>query len=252
MKQLQNNRWQHGTEYETMDRDESSFLELTGTDDTVPVSLADGREEVLDKSLLYKFIHDYAKEHGMLQTMHALVFAQQKHEGQHRSGKKHIPYICHPMMVAVQAISMGFDEDSLVAACLLHDVLEDCEVLAEDLPVSEETVHIVELLTRNKTNGYTEEGREAYYNAISENKYAVILKLLDRNSNLSDMAEGFSRRKMLHYLDETERFIYPLFEKAEEYFPEKKAQILVLKYHMESIRTTVERLTEGKSIVQML
>ncbi len=242
MKQLQKDRWNHGMAHNEKDRNVQNFLERTGTDDYIQAAPEVLKEDALDEEALHGFLLDYAEKRGLSQTLDALSYASLHHEGQYRSGKKHIPYICHPMMVAVQAISMGFEDDSFLAACLLHDVLEDCGVKPDELPVSAETVKIVELLTRDKENGCTESGREAYYAAIAEVPEAVIVKLLDRSSNLSDMAMGFSRRKMLLYLEETKRWVYPLIKKAEEYYPEKRAQILILKYHMNSIQRTVERL----------
>ena len=191
---------------------------------------------------LHETITNFAKEREMSQTLAALEFASDHHKGQYRSGSDHLPYICHPMMVALQAIALGFDDDGIVAACLLHDVIEDCNVTEKDLPVQEDVKQVVRLLTRDRKTGYTEAGRERYYSAIAENPTAVIVKLLDRSSNVSDMATGFPYEKILHYLEETHRWIYPLFDKAEEYYPDKQAQILLLKYHMDSIGNTIDRL----------
>ena len=197
--------------------------------------------ELYDCTTLYNLISDYASRHGYTETPAALDFALKSHEGQYRSGKKHVPYICHPMMVAVHAIVLGFGDDMTLAACLLHDVLEDCGVDRDDLPVKEETKRVVELLTRDRDH-LDEEGRRIYYERISENPAAVIVKLLDRNNNISDMPTSFSRRKMESYLKETRKWILPLFNKAKEYFPDKTAQVMVLQYHIESIMEAVEAL----------
>jgi hypothetical protein len=55
----------------------------------------------------------------------ALQFAAKAHEGQKRKGTD-IPYITHPVAVAIIALKATNDEDTLIAA-LLHDVLEDCD-----------------------------------------------------------------------------------------------------------------------------
>jgi len=63
----------------------------------------------------------------------AAEFAAIKHEGQYR---KHpvlkIPYIVHPMGVACILLRAGYD-DEVVAAGILHDVLEDCGITANEL-----------------------------------------------------------------------------------------------------------------------
>src|SRR5271169_1526349 len=54
----------------------------------------------------------------------ALVFATQKHAGQHRKGST-VPYVAHLLGVASLVLEAGGDEDLAIAA-LLHDVVEDC------------------------------------------------------------------------------------------------------------------------------
>lgn len=54
------------------------------------------------------------------------------------------------MLLACHAIALGLDDDNLVSTALLHDVCEDCDVLAEDLPVNKITKRAVALLTKDK------------------------------------------------------------------------------------------------------
>ena len=54
----------------------------------------------------------------------ALVFATQKHAGQHRKGTT-VPYVAHLLGVASLVLEAGGDQDLAIAA-LLHDVVEDC------------------------------------------------------------------------------------------------------------------------------
>jgi GTP pyrophosphokinase len=68
------------------------------------------------------------KEIALLQK--AIVFSGRAHKGQvRRSGE---PYLSHPLEVAAQLADMNLDPMTL-AAGLLHDVLEDTEVTAEQL-----------------------------------------------------------------------------------------------------------------------
>lgn len=61
----------------------------------------------------------------------ALQFATTSHEGQYRKGNR-APYISHPMTVAAIALECGASEEQAIAA-LLHDVIEDCDVPAEEI-----------------------------------------------------------------------------------------------------------------------
>lgn len=56
----------------------------------------------------------------------AIGIATSVHSGQTRKGKDKIPYIAHPFNVGVILMSMGFDEDTVIAG-ILHDTIEDTE-----------------------------------------------------------------------------------------------------------------------------
>lgn len=61
----------------------------------------------------------------------AIEFAAKAHEGAVRKGTQ-IPYITHPIEVATIVSEMTDDEDVIIAA-LLHDVIEDTSYTAEDI-----------------------------------------------------------------------------------------------------------------------
>ncbi|MDE6924156.1 MAG: hypothetical protein K2P59_02690 [Acetatifactor sp.] len=81
----------------------------------------------------------------------------------------------------------------------------------------------------------TDDDEEQYYERISRNAIAVMVKLLDRCNNISSMAAGFSKEKMAEYIKETERWFYPLLYKAKYEFPMYSNQIFLIKYHMTSV-----------------
>ena len=95
------------------------------------------------------------------------------HAGQKRK-RSDIPYIYHPLNLACHALSMGITEDEIIAACMLHDVVEDCGKKPEDLPVNDETRELVRLLTHGKTTDANRAAvMTAYFDAIAENPKAV-------------------------------------------------------------------------------
>ena len=61
----------------------------------------------------------------------AIGFAAMAHEGQHRKSGS-VPYIAHPVGVAMILLQMGCDE-TIVAAGLLHDIVEDTTVTLEEV-----------------------------------------------------------------------------------------------------------------------
>lgn len=161
------------------------------------------------------------------ETTGAYYFAKEKHEGQYRSPRKlEVPYFTHPRDVAYTAMlhlytSMGICSklDQIMAACLLHDVPEDCGVSCAELPVGNETRDVVRLLTKNTTQkrGYN---LDDYYEAIRQDPEASLIKCIDRCCNLRDAAAGFRIPKLFDYIRETGQVFPRLIEKSAGYtFP---------------------------------
>lgn len=61
----------------------------------------------------------------------AIAFAVKAHDGMRRK-KSDIPYILHPMEAAVIVSTMSEDQN-LIAAAALHDVVEDAEISIEEV-----------------------------------------------------------------------------------------------------------------------
>lgn len=56
-------------------------------------------------------------------------FAAEAHAGQFRKDAKHTPYISHPVKVAnILRNEAGITDETVLAAALLHDTVEDCGV----------------------------------------------------------------------------------------------------------------------------
>jgi (p)ppGpp synthase/HD superfamily hydrolase len=68
---------------------------------------------------------------GLPLTCDAYEFAQ-RHHGEQRRESDHAPFVLHPLEVAVLLQNRGFD-DEVVAAGLLHDVVEDTGATIDEL-----------------------------------------------------------------------------------------------------------------------
>lgn len=194
---------------------------------------------------MYKYIENYANEHDLSLTLHALPFAREKHKGQLRKGPdgQRQPYITHPLQMARHAIAMELTEDNLLAAILLHDVCEDCGVAPQELPVDEEVQEAVCLVTR--VDG---ESKEKYYSQIRGNRIATLVKLIDRCHNVSQMSLAFSREKLWKYIDETERHILPLLMEVKVQWPEHEQQYFLLEYQISSQLQSIKALLEREDL----
>ena len=67
-------------------------------------------------------------------VLHAAWFATLAHDGQRRKYTDE-PYVAHPFRVA-SMVSTRTEDDAVVAAAILHDVLEDTKTTYEDLRVA--------------------------------------------------------------------------------------------------------------------
>lgn len=192
-------------------------------------------DRLFHEDRMYTYVKTCATMKGLTQTVEVLPYARELHKGQVRKGKEEVPYIYHPLLMACHALSLGLDDDNLVSAILLHDVCEDCGVVLEELPVNEEVKTAVGLVTKNSS---TDE--DTYYKDIAENYIATMVKLLDRCNNVSTMATGFSREKIIEYINETEMYVYPLLRKAKTKYAKYSNQVFLIKYHMTSVVATLK------------
>ena len=188
---------------------------------------------------MYSYIRGYASGRNMKQTLKALSFARDQHEGQLR--KSGDPYIVHPLTMACHALSLGINEDSVIATILLHDVCEDCNVPLSELPVEDGVCRGVALMTFSVMEGETKEtAKTRYYNLLLESREAAITKLIDRCHNVSSMAGTFSVEKLRAYIEETRQYVLPLLRKVKRLYPEDSDKLFALKYHMISVVDAID------------
>ena len=131
----------------------------------------------------------------------AFEIAKTAHAGQ--TDKAGLDYILHPLQVAAE---MTTDEEKAVA--LLHDIIEDTDVTANELlakGLPDNVVEAVEALTKKHNQNYA-----AYLAGVKKNRLATAVKLADlkHNSDLSrlekitqkDRERAEKYRKAIEYL----------------------------------------------------
>lgn len=79
----------------------------------------------------------------------AIIFATRAHSGTFRKGTR-IPYIVHPIEAAAIVATMTDDQD-MIAAAVLHDVVEDTDATVEDIRYFFND-HIAELVDAESEN----------------------------------------------------------------------------------------------------
>jgi len=195
----------------------------------------------------YSFIKGYPVAKGLRQTLTALSIARRVHENQYR--KDGLPYISHPLKVCSTLISYGIDEDVILAAALLHDILEDCtdnfplkgKELVTEYYLDEEVVEIITLLT--KESGLSQYDLNVYFKAIEGNAKASLIKLSDRLHN-STTLYTFSYEKMKKYIKETDDFLVPMASYGKKYYPEYNSAFTILKSSISALNNAMRIMME--------
>ncbi|MHC4446662.1 MAG: HD domain-containing protein [Planctomycetota bacterium] len=129
----------------------------------------------------------------------AAAFAARAHRHQTRRDDR-TPYMVHPARVAlIVAVEFGCTDETVLAAALLHDVLEDTTADFDDLleHFGPEVADLVSCLS--KDNRLVESEREKKYDErLAKGPWqARLIKLADVHDNLADAATGEEQQTLL-------------------------------------------------------
>lgn len=121
----------------------------------------------------------------------AAAFAERVHRGAFRKGTT-IPYIVHPMETAV--IVSGFtDEEEMIAAALLHDVVEDAGVTGEELEqrFGRRVKELVLAESEDKSKCWEQRKAFTLSHLANSSRDVKILALGDKLSNMRSTARDY-------------------------------------------------------------
>ena len=194
-------------------------------------------DRIFSEEHMYGFVERTAKKLDFTQTLTALPLMKKYHAGQRTKGSEAIPNIYHPLLMACHACALGLKEDELIATILLHDVCEDCGIEPSELDVNATVQEAVRCMTYKRLEGETwKTAHDRYYETIGTNRLATITKVIDRCNNISTMMGTFSRKRMIEYINETEKYIMPLLDKLKfGYEGRYYDAAFLLKYHLLSV-----------------
>ena len=195
---------------------------------------------------MYTYLRGYCIGANMTQSIIALQFAREHHAGQTR--KDGTPYIVHPLSMACYAIALGLRDDSIIATILLHDVVEDCGVKAEYLPVSDTVKRAVKYMTITTFDTDTSkiETKCRYFNELLDCREALICKALDRYNNLADMPVHFTTDGLAKNIAETEVLLLPVLKKAKEKYADLADILFVLRTNLTTLCEAVKPQCYGE------
>jgi len=124
----------------------------------------------------------------------ALETARKAHAGQLRRGSDGRAYIEHPMAVAERLYQLGYP-DPVLAAALLHDVVEKSEVESGELRerFGDAVADLVEVLTEDETiEEYEERKREHRQRVARAGSDAVAIFAADKLTNVAMLREAYA------------------------------------------------------------
>ncbi|MCG9895498.1 MAG: HD domain-containing protein [Fimbriimonadaceae bacterium] len=151
----------------------------------------------------------------------ATLFAAEAHPGQDRDGEAALPYLHHPLEVARNLRWVaGVTDPEMLAAALLHDVVEETGRTLEELEdrFGTRVAGLVRELTRTEPSAEQTEGlsrdevRELRSRMLLEeiarmSPEAQIIKLCDRLSNLEEAGWTRSEKRYRRYVKQSRRFL---------------------------------------------
>ncbi len=144
----------------------------------------------------------------------ALYYAAEKHANQKRKGEASEPYINHLAEVAnLLAQATGGVDPHLVAAGLLHDVVEDAGATRQDIETrfGEDVAALVMEVTDDKSLPKARRKELQVEHAPRKSTRAKMIKLADKTSNLRSLAASppaqWDRQRLIEYCDWAHRVV---------------------------------------------
>jgi len=122
----------------------------------------------------------------------AIAFATQAHEGQLRKGTKR-PFILHPLEVGKIVASMTEDAE-VICAAILHDTIEDCEHVTEEIIAQEFTRRVADMVAQeseDKSKTWMERKSHTIEKLRVAPKEIQMIGLADKLSNMRDIDRDY-------------------------------------------------------------
>lgn len=119
----------------------------------------------------------------------ALTVASVAHTGQFRKNSDGVPYIIHPVHVALMLARLGLDEVCIQAG-ILHDVVEDCDgwtIERVEIEFGIEVSVVVGELSEDKSLTWEERKRAGVDHVAHMHERSVAVKSADKLHNLSSL-----------------------------------------------------------------
>ena len=135
-------------------------------------------------------------------TLKAIMFAAEAHKNQKRKGNSGSPYINHLIETAYLLTKIAkFEDDKLIQAAILHDIIEDTNVTPEILEAEfgKKVVSLVKSVTDDKSLSLEERRANQIAYLASASNDTKLIKLADHCSNIISIPPNWSGERIENY-----------------------------------------------------
>ncbi len=182
---------------------------------------------------LYEVLAGTVSENDMARIKDAFELAHEAHKEQYR--KSGLPYIIHPIAVAlIVAKELELGPNPVIAA-LLHDVVEDTAYTLEDVRerYGDDVAFLVDVVTKKKKEKYSHSKQVDNFRQLLESMQydvrAVLIKLADRLHNMRTL-ESMRPDKQMKIAGETDYFYAPLANRLGLYHVKSELETLSFRF----------------------
>jgi len=158
----------------------------------------------------------------MFNALKAMEICFKYHKGFRKDGTT--PEWFHQLSIALYLStlegSLGQYEEDLYVVAFLHDVVEDYDypLQAVEDDFGSVVMRAVAAISKKNSDIFKKSPPD-YYNDISGNTLASIVKGADRIHNFQSMSGVFTAEKQLSYIEEAKTYILPMLKQARNSYP---------------------------------
>lgn len=189
----------------------------------------------------YFFIKGFAiGKDSMQNTLKSLPLAKEYYSGlTRRSGDA---FIIHPLRVCSYLVALKIDDDCICAAALLHEIIKKCNLEYNGIEILTKyhldplVLDYIRLLANSDHYPLP-----LYYETLSQRPEVMLLKLSNRAHTCTTLINS-SDDEIREYVDECEKYIYPLCEYGIKHYPKYSNSIQVIYYQIHSLCNIVKSL----------
>ena len=231
-----------------MAQEEANDIKL-GTGKILDLELEHPEEGMTPDELFQELIvrvHRYHPSTDLSPIEKAYRFADEVHMRQLRKSGE--PYIIHPLNVAIILADLELDKETIEAA-LLHDVVEDTPVTAEDIRdmFGEEVELLVDGVTKIGQIGYSAdkvelqaESLRKMFLAMAKDIRVILIKLADRLHNMRTL-QYMSPKKQVEKARETMDIYAPIAQRLGISKIKTELDDLALRYWKPEVYEEIDR-----------